>query len=85
VSADGKLPTSAQLPGSGQPTSYESLQLYLFSTQTNLNVTVSSGTGLLAQEPGSTVKHINFPVSNCVPAGNYNVSTNCMDHAIRIS
>ncbi|KAI0034313.1 hypothetical protein K488DRAFT_20672, partial [Vararia minispora EC-137] len=72
VSADGKLPQSAQAPNSGLPTSFDSLELYLFSTQTNINVTVSNGTGLLTQEPSSTVKHLNFQLSNCVPAGEYN-------------
>ena len=45
------------------------------SYQTKQNITVSNGTELLTQEQGSTVKHWNFNVSTCIPAGNYNVSS----------
>jgi hypothetical protein len=47
--------------------------MYLVSYQTKLNLTVSEGTGLLQQEQGSTVKHLNYNISSCVPAGDYNV------------
>lgn len=54
-------------------TRYNSLELYLVSAQMNINLTVSNGPGLLTQEPGSTVKHLNWPIPPCVPAGDYNV------------
>lgn len=74
LSGDGKIPQSAFIPGSGQATSYNSLELYLVSATENLNLTVSNGTGLLTQEPGSTVKHLNWPIPTCVPSGSYNAS-----------
>ncbi|TDL28407.1 hypothetical protein BD410DRAFT_780906 [Rickenella mellea] len=74
VSGDGKIPQSAFQPGSSLPTRYESLDLYLVSSQTNLNLTVSSGSGLLTQEPGSTVKHLNWQIPTCVPQGSYNLT-----------
>ncbi|KAI0318497.1 hypothetical protein OF83DRAFT_1056825 [Amylostereum chailletii] len=72
VSGDGKLGQGASVPGSGLSTHLDSLELYLISTQTGINVTVSSGTDLLTQEPSSTVKHMDFQLSHCVPAGSYN-------------
>ncbi|KII93197.1 hypothetical protein PLICRDRAFT_87611 [Plicaturopsis crispa FD-325 SS-3] len=74
ISGDGKLPQNAAVPGSGLATRYDSLEIYLVSSQTQLNMTVSSGTGLLMQEPGSTVKHLNFAIPTCVPAGKYNLT-----------
>ncbi|KAA1468183.1 hypothetical protein DENSPDRAFT_377656 [Dentipellis sp. KUC8613] len=73
VSGDGKLPPQAAIPGSNLATGFDSLELYLVSTQTGVNFTVSSGPGYLTQESGSTVKHLNFPLPNCVAAGQYNV------------
>ncbi|KAJ7169682.1 hypothetical protein C8R46DRAFT_206235 [Mycena filopes] len=75
VSGNGQLPDRARLPGSGLPTSYELLEIYLVSAQTNINMTVSAGPALLASESGSTVKHLNWPIPACIPAGNYNVRT----------
>lgn len=75
VSGNGKLSSAARLPGSGLPTSFDSLEIYLVSSQTNLNLTVSSGPGLLTQESGSTVKHLDFSISSCIPPGAYNVSS----------
>ncbi|KAI0274626.1 hypothetical protein BC834DRAFT_848968 [Gloeopeniophorella convolvens] len=72
VSGDGKLPQAAAAPGAGLATGFDSLELYLVSEQTKTNLTISNGTGLLTQEPESTVKHINFVLSNCVTPGNYN-------------
>jgi hypothetical protein len=40
---------------------------------TQLNFTVATSPGLLTQEPGSTVKHVNFDIPLCTPAGQYNV------------
>jgi len=74
LSGDGKIPQSAFQPGSSMATRYNSLELYLVSAQMNINLTVSNGPGLLTQEPGSTVKHLNWPIPPCVPAGDYNVT-----------
>lgn len=74
ISGDGKLPQSASNPGSGLPTGFDTLEIYLLSYQTCLNVTVSAGTGLLAQEAGSTVKHLDWPIPSCIPAGQYNLT-----------
>ncbi|EPQ60825.1 hypothetical protein GLOTRDRAFT_113355 [Gloeophyllum trabeum ATCC 11539] len=74
VSGDGKLSQTATIPGSGLPTRYDSLELYLVSSQTSMNLTVSEGTGLLTQESGSTVKHLNWPIPKCLPAGQYNLT-----------
>ncbi len=51
-----------------------SLEVYIVSTINNVNLTVSSaGSGLVMQEPGSTVKHIDWQVATCLATGNYNV------------
>ncbi|KAI0362023.1 hypothetical protein OH77DRAFT_1416222 [Trametes cingulata] len=74
ISGDGKLDQSASVPGSNEPTRFDSLEIYLVSYQTKLNLTVSSGPGLLTQEQGSTVKHFNYNVATCIPAGSYNLT-----------
>ncbi|KAL1947787.1 hypothetical protein VTO73DRAFT_13511 [Trametes versicolor] len=74
ISGDGKLDQSASIPGSDKSTRFDSLEIYLVSYQTKLNLTVSSGPGLLTQEQGSTVKHFNYNVSTCIPAGSYNLT-----------
>ncbi|KAI8998693.1 hypothetical protein BD414DRAFT_475797 [Trametes punicea] len=74
ISGDGKLDQSASIPGSDKPTRFDSLEIYLVSYQTKLNLTVSSGPGLLAQEQGSTVKHLSYNVSTCIPPGSYNLT-----------
>ncbi|OBZ75393.1 hypothetical protein A0H81_04377 [Grifola frondosa] len=74
VSGDGKLSQSASIPGSSQSTRFDSLETYLVSYQKSQNLTVSSGPGLLTRESGSTVKHWNYNVSTCVPAGSYNLT-----------
>ncbi|KAH9946167.1 uncharacterized protein BXZ73DRAFT_37760 [Epithele typhae] len=74
ISGDGHLDQRASVPGSGASTRFDSLELYLVSYATKLNLTVSSGPGLLEQEQGSTVKHLSFNVSSCVPAGDYNLT-----------
>ncbi|KAI0051758.1 hypothetical protein FA95DRAFT_1484931 [Auriscalpium vulgare] len=72
ISGNGKLPQAAATPGAGLATGFDLLELYLISTQAKLNLTISNGTGLLTQEPGSTVKHLDFALPNCVAAGAYN-------------
>lgn len=72
VSGDGKLTPDAYARSSSLSTHYDLLEVYLTSPEVNL--TVSQGPGLLQQEQGSTVKHINWVIDTCVKSGNYNVS-----------
>ena len=73
VSGDGHLPAGAADPSSTLDTHFTSLEVYLISYTDSFNLTVSSGTGLLTQEQGSTVKHINWVLDQCIKPGNYNV------------
>ncbi|GLB36294.1 hypothetical protein LshimejAT787_0305820 [Lyophyllum shimeji] len=73
ISGNGRLPASAVLPGSGLRTRYDALEIYLVSSQTAANITVSAGPELLSQETGS-VRHLNWPIPSCVPAGLYNMT-----------
>ncbi|KAG8713834.1 hypothetical protein FRC11_010818 [Ceratobasidium sp. 423] len=72
VSGNGRLPTSASVPGSTLPTAFISLNIFLISSQTKTNLTVTSGTQFLEGEPGSTVKHLNFALPSCLKTGDYN-------------
>jgi len=72
VSGDGQLPLAASVPNSGRSTSYTSLNIFLVSPQ--LNLTVVSNSSFLSGEPTSTVKHLNWPIPQCVPQGNYNLT-----------
>ncbi|KAH8921765.1 hypothetical protein BT69DRAFT_1279323 [Atractiella rhizophila] len=76
ISGDGLLPFPPPSPiaSNDLPTAILSLDLYLVSSKNNVNVTVSEGTGLLEQESGSTVKHLNYRVPDCLPAGDYNLT-----------
>jgi hypothetical protein len=76
MTGNGKISLDDANPNSTDSTHYSLLEIYLVSsdTVTNLNLTVSYGTGLLTQEPGSTVKHLNWNVPTCVPAGNYSLT-----------
>ncbi|KIJ45590.1 hypothetical protein M422DRAFT_29714 [Sphaerobolus stellatus SS14] len=73
LSGDGKLSQDAFLPTSNAATAYQSLNLFLVSSQTDVNITVSVD-ALLTQESGSTVKHLNWPIPTCLPQGNYNLT-----------
>ncbi|PBL00746.1 hypothetical protein ARMGADRAFT_1160035 [Armillaria gallica] len=64
VSGDGKLPDDS---------SFSLLEIYLVSSETNINLTVVSGTDFLSQESGS-VRHENFMIPTCIKAGNYNLT-----------
>ncbi|KAK0208605.1 hypothetical protein DFS33DRAFT_1451536 [Desarmillaria ectypa] len=64
VSGDGKLPDDSF---------FSLLEIYLVSSETNINLTVVSGTDFLAQESGS-VLHENFMIPTCVQSGNYNLT-----------
>ena len=71
LSGDGKITDQdAFIPGSNLNTRYDFLEIYLVSPQANFTVANSS---ILSQEPGSTVKHLNWPIPTCVNAGSYNV------------
>ncbi|CAL1696071.1 unnamed protein product [Somion occarium] len=74
VSGNGKISQAASIPNSGLPYSFQSLNIFLVSTQASLNLTISEGPDFLTQEPGSTVKHLNWPIPKCVPADQYNLS-----------
>ncbi|KAJ3737072.1 hypothetical protein DFJ43DRAFT_1049103 [Lentinula guzmanii] len=74
ISGDGQLNSDASNPNSTASTHYSLLEIYLVSSDTGLNITVSNGTGLLTQESGSTVKHLSWMVPTCVTAGNYNLT-----------
>ncbi len=65
VSGDGKL---------SDDSFFSLLEIYLVSSETNINLTVVSGTDFLSQESGS-VRHENFMIPTCIKAGNYNVSS----------
>jgi len=73
LSGNGKLPQSALFPGNPN-IGYDSLDLYLVSAETDTNITVSDDSVLLQQEPGSTVKHLNWPIPNCLSSGEYNLT-----------
>ncbi|KAK0465426.1 uncharacterized protein EV420DRAFT_1514312 [Desarmillaria tabescens] len=64
VSGDGRLPGDS---------SFSLLEIYLVSSETNINLTVVSGADFLTQESGS-VRHENFMVPTCIKAGNYNLT-----------
>ncbi|KAJ7225720.1 hypothetical protein GGX14DRAFT_421955 [Mycena pura] len=68
VSGDGQLSLS------NTTTSFHSLEIYLVSAQTNINLTVSNTSAFLTGEAQSTVKHLNWPIPTCIPSGNYNLT-----------
>lgn len=74
VSGNGELTPDATNPNSTLSTHFSLLEIYLVSSETGTNLTVSSGPGLLAQEPTSTVKHVNWVVPTCIALGNYNLT-----------
>jgi len=74
VSGDGKLPMADVTPGNNAATGYDNLNLFLVSAQTKLNISVTNGTNILTQESGSTVKHVNWNVPDCITPGAYNLT-----------
>ncbi|OBZ78717.1 hypothetical protein A0H81_00661 [Grifola frondosa] len=72
VSGDGRLDTTSGI---------DLLELYMVSSETLQNITVSAGPELLIQESGSTVKHLNWPIPDCIPAGDYNLTFYENSHA----
>ncbi|KAG6836810.1 hypothetical protein H0H93_002832 [Arthromyces matolae] len=73
VSGDGQLASAAETPGSNLPTRFDLLEIYLVSSETDLNITVASGPGLLTNEQG-TVRHLSWTIPSCVTKGNYNLT-----------
>ncbi|KAJ8521443.1 hypothetical protein ONZ45_g1894 [Pleurotus djamor] len=65
VTANGKLQ---------QPSAIDSLEIYLISSEKNLNLTVTAGPDFLQGEQGSTVKHLNFRPPSCATDGRYNLT-----------
>lgn len=90
ISGDGKL----SLPPytSGDETRFNNITIYLYSYDTGKNLTITNGTAtannaslgnILLQEPGSTVKHVDWLWPSCLVGngqtsnsdrGNYNIS-----------
>lgn len=73
VSGNGKLPFAALTPGSRLDTAYEEINIFLVSSQTNVNFTVSIGPNLLTDESG-TVRHLNYQIPRCIRPGQYNMT-----------
>ncbi|KAG8891847.1 hypothetical protein FRC00_013013, partial [Tulasnella sp. 408] len=48
--------------------------MFLLSESKDINATISSDNSLLANEQGSSVKHLTFAIPSCLPAGDYNVT-----------
>jgi hypothetical protein len=69
------LVTLSEVPLS-LPTTILSLNLFLVSSDSGVNVTVACSPALLTQEPSSSVKHVYFKIPFCLPGGNYNVRMN---------
>ena len=72
ISGDGALPFPPESNPSAA-TQFHNITLFLTSTALNKNFTVSNGTtstpplaNILQQEPGSTVKHVNFEWPLCL-------------------
>ncbi|PVF97589.1 hypothetical protein CPB86DRAFT_420808 [Serendipita vermifera] len=71
VSGNGKMPQDSYGPNSTSPTGFISLSIYLVSDNKNVTVVDGSTGSFLAGEVGSTVKHLNFVVPNCLSEGRY--------------
>jgi hypothetical protein len=69
VSGDGLIPT----PNAAVATTLLNLDIFLVSGTASVNFSLSQGAGLLSQEPGSTVKHLDVDLPDCLPAASYNV------------
>lgn len=74
ISLSGQGNLTALDPGASSSfgAGYDHLALFLVSASQNLNLSVSDG--LLGQESGSNVKHVNYQVPSCLPSGSYNLT-----------
>jgi hypothetical protein len=73
ISGNGQLSSDAANPSSKLPSHFNSVEIYLVSSQTKLNVTVSTGPRFLTNENG-TVRHLSWPVPTCISPGQYNLT-----------
>ena len=73
VSTNGKMPLPPYADDS--PSKINNITIFLYSYDTNRNFTISNGTAtannaslgeIMAQEPGSTVKHVKWIWPNCL-------------------
>ncbi len=74
MSTDGKLPLPPQL-SPDSPSQIFNITIFLYSYDTGKNFTLSNGTAsannaslgeIMLQEPGSTVKHVNWNWPDCL-------------------
>ncbi len=93
ISADGRLPLPKDI-SSDSPSQIHNITIFLYSYETGNNFTITNGTAstnnaslgnIMLQEPGSTVKHVNWNWPDCLVGdgkptdfndarGSYNVS-----------
>ncbi|KAH7006113.1 hypothetical protein EDB82DRAFT_572905 [Fusarium venenatum] len=75
VTANGKLPLPSNDDDSNDDNQIFSIEMFLYSYVTGRNFTISNGTAsannaslgeIMAQEPGSTVKHVNWVWPDCL-------------------
>jgi hypothetical protein len=98
VTANGKLPLPPQL-ADDSPSRIYNITLFLYSYDARKNYTISNGTAgagnaslgnILGQEPGSTVKHVNWVWPSCLVGnggsggdrGGYNVSKSSTENLL---
>ncbi|KAL8290475.1 hypothetical protein RQP46_002733 [Phenoliferia psychrophenolica] len=70
VSGDGLLPS----PNPNVATTLLNLNIFLVSATNNINFSISQGPDLLSGEKGSTVKHADVDLPDCLPEGSYNLT-----------
>jgi hypothetical protein len=75
VTANGKLPLPLNDDDNNGDNQIFSIEMFLYSYTTGRNFTISNGTAstnnaslgeIMAQEPGSTVKHVNWVWPDCL-------------------
>jgi hypothetical protein len=75
ISGDGALPWPYPNDPQDQATIILNMTVFMISEDKKVNITVQDE-GVITQEPGSTVKHLNWMIPNCTPgSGDYQVST----------
>ncbi|KAG8814812.1 hypothetical protein FRC17_000966 [Serendipita sp. 399] len=71
VSGNGRLPEGSWGPNSTLPSGFISLSIYIVSGSQNVTVVDGTSGQFLSGEPGSTVKHLNYVIPDCLPEGKY--------------
>ncbi|KAG8846334.1 hypothetical protein FRB91_000902 [Serendipita sp. 411] len=71
VSGNGRLPEGSWGPNSTLPSGFISLSIFIVSGSHNVTVVDGTSGQFLSGEPGSTVKHLNYVVPDCLPEGKY--------------